>query len=157
RLRLSARDSSVPRQRIARAEPPRSSTARCAPGGNDSGRRSAAGGVTVIDLDAYFRRVGYDGPPAPTLETLRALPALHAAAITFENLNQLMGRPVSVDLAVVQEKILPGGRGGWCFEQNLLFGEALRAIGFPVIDLAARVIWGEAEDAITRRSHRVLL
>jgi N-hydroxyarylamine O-acetyltransferase len=110
----------------------------------------------VLDLDAYFRRIGYDGPRVPTLETLRALHVCHTQAITFENLNPLMGWPVPIDLQSVQEKLVRAGRGGWCFEQNLLFGQALRAIGYTVTDLAARVVWGGDEDAITRRSHMVL-
>jgi N-hydroxyarylamine O-acetyltransferase len=48
------------------------------------------------------------------------------------------------------------GRGGYCFEQNLLLGEALRAIGFVVTNLAARVLWGQPDDAITARSHMLL-
>ncbi len=111
----------------------------------------------VLDLDAYLQRIGYAGPRSPTLETLRVLHARHTEAITFENLNPLMGRPVPLDLASVQEKIVHGGRGGWCFEQNLLFSEALRAIGFRVTDLAARVLWGVEENAVTRRSHMLLL
>lgn len=111
----------------------------------------------MLDLDAYLKRIGYEGPRAPTLETLRALHARHTEAIAFENLNPIMGWPVPHDLAAVQEKIVRGGRGGWCFEQNLLFGQALRALGFQVTDLAARVLWGAGEDAITRRSHMLLL
>jgi N-hydroxyarylamine O-acetyltransferase len=110
----------------------------------------------VFDLSAYLQRIGYDGPRTPTLETLRALQARHTASITFENLNPMMGWPVPIDIDSVQEKIVHGGRGGWCFEQNLLFSQALRAIGFTVTDLAARVLWGGEEDAITRRSHMLL-
>ena len=43
----------------------------------------------TIDLDAYFRRIGYTGPRTATLETLRAIHALHPAAIAFENLDPL--------------------------------------------------------------------
>jgi N-hydroxyarylamine O-acetyltransferase len=110
----------------------------------------------MFDLDAYLRRVGYDGPRVATLDALRNLHARHTQSITFENLNPLVGWPVSVDVDAVQEKIVRGGRGGWCFEQNLLFGQALRAFGFTVTDLAARVLWGGDEEAITRRSHMVL-
>ena len=112
--------------------------------------------LTVLDLDAYLRRIGYDGARVPTFETLRAVQLCHTQSITFENLNALMGWPVPVDLPTVQEKILRRGRGGWCFEQNLLFGHALRAIGFTVTDLAARVLWGSDEQVVTRRSHMAL-
>jgi N-hydroxyarylamine O-acetyltransferase len=47
-------------------------------------------------------------------------------------------------------------RGGYCFEQNLLFSNALQALGFEVHGLAARVLWNAAEDAITKRSHMLL-
>jgi len=110
----------------------------------------------MFDLDAYLRRVRYDGPRVPTLAALRALHARHTQSITFENLSPLMGWPMSVEVDAVQEKIVRGGRGGWCFEQNLLFGQALRAFGFTVTDLAARVLWGGDDEAITRRSHMVL-
>jgi hypothetical protein len=49
--------------------------------------------MSAIDLDAYFARVSYDGPRAPTLDTLRALHRLHPAAIAFENLNPLLIGP----------------------------------------------------------------
>src|SRR6185503_9851001 len=41
----------------------------------------------TIDIDAYLNRIGYGGSRAPTLETLRALHARHAGAISFENLD----------------------------------------------------------------------
>ena len=43
-----------------------------------------------IDLDAYFVRIGYEGPRTPTRDTLHALHALHPAAIAFENLDPLL-------------------------------------------------------------------
>ena len=46
----------------------------------------------MIDLDAYCRRVGYDGPRSATLDTLRALHRLHPQAIAFENLDPLLAR-----------------------------------------------------------------
>ena len=38
-----------------------------------------------VDLDDYFKRIGYDGPREPTLETLRAIAVRHPDAIPFEN------------------------------------------------------------------------
>jgi N-hydroxyarylamine O-acetyltransferase len=47
-------------------------------------------------------------------------------------------------------------RGGWCFEQNLLFARVLEAIGFPVRRLAARVRWNVAPGVVTARSHMLM-
>jgi N-hydroxyarylamine O-acetyltransferase len=83
-----------------------------------------------IDLDAYFRRIGYSGDRAPTLGTLRALLLRHTEAIPFENLNPLLRWPVRLDDASLEQKLVRDGRGGYCFEQNGLFLHVLRSLGF---------------------------
>lgn len=110
---------------------------------------------TGIDLDAYFVRIGYDGPREPTLGVLTAIHAAHPAAIAFENLDPLMGRGVDLDMKAVQEKLIGRGRGGYCFEQNGLFSGALTALGFKVTGLAARVLLNHTPGT-TRRSHMLL-
>jgi N-hydroxyarylamine O-acetyltransferase len=92
-----------------------------------------------LDLDRYFHRIGYQGPDRPTMETLEALHLRHLAAIPFENLDPVLGRPVQLDLANLQAKIVDAGRGGYCFEQNTLFAAVLRDLGFGVSTLEARV------------------
>ena len=110
------------------------------------------------DLPAYFKRIGYSaGSGAPTLEILRALHLHHVQAIAFENLNPISGRPVELDLPSLERKILHEGRGGYCFEQNLLFSHVLRELGFDVHGLAARVMWNAPEDIVRKRSHMLLL
>jgi len=109
----------------------------------------------TIDLDAYFARIGYSGPRNATLETLRALHALHPGSIAFENLDPLMGRRVHLDMGSVQRKLVEGRRGGYCFEQNGLFAEVLSRLGFVVAGLSARVLMGAAPGT-TRRSHMLL-
>ena len=52
--------------------------------------------MTALDLGAYFRRIGYAGGRAATIDTLRALHLLHPQAIAFETLNPLAGWPVAV-------------------------------------------------------------
>ena len=112
-----------------------------------------------LDLDAYLARIGYDGPREPTLAVLRSLHALHPDAIPFENLTPLMDDPApALGLDALQAKLVTGGRGGYCYEQNGLFQAALQALGFAVVPLAARVRWGAAEDAPLRpRTHMLLL
>ncbi len=109
-----------------------------------------------IDLDAYFRRIGYDGPREPTLTVLRDLHHLHPRAIPFENLDVLLGRGVRVDIGSIQDKLVRGRRGGYCFEHNHLFSAVLKALGFEVTDLAARVQWNRPEGAATPRTHRLV-
>ena len=108
------------------------------------------------DLDAYFARVGFDGDAAPTLATLERLHALHPAAIPFENLSPFIGEEVALDLESLQRKLVSSGRGGWCFEQNLLFAAVLRALGFRLTTLAARVRWNAPPDELRPRSHMLL-
>ena len=111
-----------------------------------------------FDLDAYLARIGYSGPRSATIRTLEAVHALHPAIIPFENLNPLLGWPVSLDLDSLQAKLVSGGRGGWCFEHNTLFRHALEAIGFSVTSLAARVLWNAPpNNPIGPRSHMLLL
>jgi N-hydroxyarylamine O-acetyltransferase len=109
-----------------------------------------------IDLDAYLRRIGHAGAIAPELSTLRELAIAHVAAIPFENLNPLLGMPVDLELAALQRKLVQDGRGGYCFEQNLLFAAVLRTLGFEVSGLIARVLWNQPEDAVTAQTHMLL-
>ncbi len=112
----------------------------------------------MFDLDAYLDRLGYTGPHTATLDTLEALHALHPAAIPFENLNPLLRWPVALDVESLQAKMVAGGRGGWCFEQNTLFRHALQSLGFSVTSLGARVIWNTPPDSpVGPRSHMLLL
>ena len=89
------------------------------------------------NLDAYLRRINYSGSIAPTLETLQMLHRQHPAAIAFENLDPLMERPVRLQLSDIEQKLLNERRGGYCFEQNLLFEAVLEAMDYAVTPLAA--------------------
>lgn len=114
--------------------------------------------TTAFDLDAYLERIAYQGPRTTTLHTLESVHALHPAAIPFENLNPLLGWPVALDISSLQTKIVQGGRGGWCFEQNTLLRHALETLGFRITSLAARVLWGAAPGSpVGPRSHMLLL
>jgi len=100
-----------------------------------------------MELSAYFDRIGYSGPRAPDLATLRALMRAHIAAVPFENLDVQLGNRVSVELPAVFEKLVGRRRGGWCFENNGLFGWALGELGFGVRRLSAGVMRAEHGDA----------
>jgi N-hydroxyarylamine O-acetyltransferase len=111
----------------------------------------------MLDLDSYLKRIGYSGPRSPTLATLRALQQQHPFAIPFENLDALLEKPVRLDLPSLEHKLVRSRRGGYCFEQNLLFKHALGALGFAVTALAARVVWERPAGEVRARTHMVLL
>jgi N-hydroxyarylamine O-acetyltransferase len=111
----------------------------------------------MLDLDSYYKRIGYDGPRDATLATLRALQVAHPLAIPFENLDTLAGRPVRLDLGSLERKLVQSRRGGYCFEQNLLFKHVLTALGFAPVALSARVEWQRPAGEVGPRTHMVLL
>jgi N-hydroxyarylamine O-acetyltransferase len=108
-----------------------------------------------IDFDSYFSRIGYLGSAATTLNTLHELQLLHTRAIAFENLDPLMGKPVSLNVADISNKFLNQGRGGYCFEHNIFFQRVLQSLGFSVSALAALPQWNRSEHS--PRIHMVLL
>ncbi|MEQ4618061.1 MAG: arylamine N-acetyltransferase [Corticimicrobacter sp.] len=109
-------------------------------------------------LPAYFEKIGYIGTRAPTLDMLQRIHLLHPLALPFENLDPLLARPVSIDTEAVANKLLgPVRRGGYCFEHNGLLARVLELSGFRITRLAARVLWGMPDQAISPRSHMLLL
>ncbi len=92
----------------------------------------------------YLARIGYPDPepPKPTLATLHALHAAHNRAIPFENLDPVLGIPVAdLGAKALSDKLVTRRRGGYCYEQNGLFGYVLEDLGYRVDRLAGRVIW----------------
>ena len=113
--------------------------------------------TTRIDLDAYLTRIGVPQAHAADLPTLRRVVAGHARAIAFENIDAFTGRTPRLDPAALADKLVDGGRGGWCFEQNLLLRGALDELGFATTGLAARVLWRRPPDApVPPRGHMLL-
>ena len=111
----------------------------------------------AIDLDAYFARIGYGGTRAAAAETLAAIHLHHPRAIPFENLNPLLRWPVRLDASSLEQKLVRDGRGGYCYEHNLLLSHVLRQLGFQVRPLAARVSWNTPEGMVRPRTHMLLL
>ncbi len=88
-------------------------------------------------IEAYLDRIGLAGRADPGLaEVHRA----HATSIAFENFDSFSGTPVSLDLSDLEDKIVARGRGGYCFEHNLLLASALESLGGRQVDpMLARV------------------
>ncbi|CAI8952307.1 arylamine N-acetyltransferase family protein [Pseudomonas serboccidentalis] len=105
----------------------------------------------------YLQRLGFDAPPAPTLETLRQLQLRHTGVFAFENLSTITGAPVLIDLASVEQKVLHGGRGGYCYELNNLFLTLLLELGFEARGISGRVVLAQPEGTWAARTHRLTL
>ncbi len=108
------------------------------------------------DLDAYFARVGYTGSRQPTLDTLHGITRHHATTIPFENLDVLLGRGISLAPEAIFRKLVHAQRGGYCFEQNNLLLLVLRALGYRVTPIGARVRWQIPRDVTPPRTHLFL-
>lgn len=93
----------------------------------------------MLNVPSYLRRINYAGPAAPTPETLREIHRAHLFAVPFENLDIHLGRKIVCDDDSFLQKIVNERRGGFCYELNGAFASLLRAIGFQVTLLSARV------------------
>lgn len=112
--------------------------------------------MSASDLEPYLQRIGLAGPRPLSLDTLVAVHRAHAGAIAWETLDPWLGRPVELTLQALQRKLVQQRRGGYCYEQNLLLGAALRGLGFTVDNLAARVHWNIAPGVTRPRTHMLL-
>jgi len=101
-----------------------------------------------MDIDAYLGRIGLTDRPPPTLEGLKALHRAHLAAIPYENFDVQLGRPVTIAVPAIYDKIVGRRRGGWCYEMNGLFGWALGELGFKVTRATGAVMRAAAGDAV---------
>ncbi len=109
-----------------------------------------------FDIDAYLARISLSVAGPPSLALLRQVISGHSASIPFENLDIVLGRPIRLDIASLQAKLVDSRRGGYCFEQNTLLRAALERMGFGVTGLMARVIRGAPANTITPRTHMLL-
>jgi N-hydroxyarylamine O-acetyltransferase len=94
----------------------------------------------TLDLDAYFERIQWGGATSPNYDTLAGVLRAHMSSIPFENLDVLLGRSIRLDLQGLQEKLVRGHRGGYCFEHGMLFGAVLEQLGFKPVRHTARVV-----------------
>ncbi len=90
--------------------------------------------VTPIpDIRAYLDRIGVGEIEKPDLENLDLLIRQHQYNVTFENLDVYLGKKtVSLLIDDLFDKIVVRKRGGFCFEQNALFCQLLRGLGYHV-------------------------
>lgn len=107
-----------------------------------------------MNLEEYFKRTGFqDSVKQLDLETLKSIHKKYVLSVPFENLSIHCGERITADLEDIYDKIVRNNRGGWCFENNYLFGWVLRKLGFDVTMLGARVYL--LEDFYLTESHLI--
>ncbi|MDR1572859.1 MAG: arylamine N-acetyltransferase, partial [Clostridiales Family XIII bacterium] len=94
---------------------------------------------------AYLARIRATRPARPDREALNALILAHQLAVPFENLDIFAGRPVSLAVGDIADKMIRRRRGGYCFELNAGFYSLLRALGYDAFPIAGGVVLGEGE------------
>ncbi|CAN9506787.1 unnamed protein product [Ophioblennius macclurei] len=109
-----------------------------------------------MNLQEYFKKIGFHGSyDALDLSTLKLIHKQHVMSVPFENLSIHCGETITTDLQVIFDKIVRSQRGGWCMENNLLFGWALREMGYDTTTLGARVFNDSIQDFGPAESHLI--
>src|SRR6202158_4322853 len=112
--------------------------------------------AAAMDVQAYLRRIDYQGSLTPDIDLLRSLHRAHLFTVPFENLDIHLGREIVCDEGRILRKIVNEKRGGFCYELNGAFAALLRALGFRVTLLSCRVAredgrYGPQFDPLTLR------
>ena len=96
--------------------------------------------LTKEERDRYLELLGMEEPAAADLDYLDRLVFAHQCTVSFENLDPMAGKMVSLATKDLYDKIVVRGRGGFCFEMNSIFCRLLKACGFDVYGCRARVV-----------------
>ena len=108
-----------------------------------------------ISLKNYVLDLGLTIPKSLDLAFVKALQTAHISRYSFNSLAVVMGEDISLDLEDISQKIVQNGLGGYCFEHNKLTFELLRAVGYDVTLIMARVLNNKEIDV--PRTHRLTL
>lgn len=99
--------------------------------------------LTDTQIDAYFKRIGFEGRVTNSKHTLDELVLAHQCTIPFETvtLHRRGGKP-RLETELIFEKVVERELGGYCFELNKLFEELLASLGFEVRPALSRAVRG---------------
>ncbi|WP_436843206.1 arylamine N-acetyltransferase family protein [Streptomyces narbonensis] len=101
---------------------------------------SAPAAPALLDVSAYLARIGARRPVRADAAALRELHVRHLLSVPFENLSIHLGEDILLDEKALVDKVVGDRRGGFCYELNTAFAVLLRALGYRVSLLQARVV-----------------
>jgi N-hydroxyarylamine O-acetyltransferase len=105
----------------------------------------------------YLHRLQVNKTENPSYSFLSKLQEQHLFTVPFENLDIHQGNKIVIDEDRIYEKIVIGGRGGFCYELNGIFCWLLRSLSFTVSMVSARVYITTKERFTPEFDHMVLL
>ncbi|KAL7898839.1 hypothetical protein HDV63DRAFT_397330 [Trichoderma sp. SZMC 28014] len=112
-------------------------------------------------LTRYLEHISYPRSqhPSDELQFLKELQAHHLARVPFESisLHYSPHRTLSVDADDLFQKVVEKSRGGYCTEMNTIFGDMMRALGFNVLSIGARVKPGPVYLGMTHSANIVTI
>ncbi|PON26589.1 N-acetyltransferase [Trichoderma gamsii] len=112
-------------------------------------------------LTRYLEHISYPRSrhPRDELQFLKELQAHHLARVPFESisLHYSPHRTLSVDADDLFQKVVEKSRGGYCVEMNTIFGDMMRALGFNVLSIGARVKPGPVYLGMTHSANIVTI
>ena len=109
--------------------------------------------MTEGQIQAYLARLGIFETVPRTLAGLGRIQLAHKIMVPFENLDIVAGRPLSLDLHHLYDKIVVRRQGGVCAELNTLYNWLLYSMGFAVTSYNARML---SPPTYLFRRHRIL-
>ena len=95
--------------------------------------------MNQTQVQAYLKRINYQGNIGATLKTLSQLQYSHLLSVPFENLDIHTNRVIELNTSRFYEKVVQNNRGGFCYELNGLYNELLLSLGFKTKMISARV------------------
>lgn len=106
-------------------------------------------------IQGYLDDLGLLAPSERSLSFVEQLQSQHVARYSFNSLAVLLKQNLPLELEAVSEKLVERKLGGYCFEHNKLIFETLKALGYDVKLVMARVLNNRPIEA--PRTHRVTL
>ncbi len=88
--------------------------------------------MDVATRDRLLDRIELDSAPSADADGLRTVQRAFVSHVPFEDLAVQLGESGSLDPERLVERVLEGGRGGYCFEVNTVLLTLLVALGFEV-------------------------
>lgn len=111
-----------------------------------------------MNSEEYLERIGFHGSMDKLdLGTLKLIHKQHVMSVPFENLSIHCGERITMDIEAIFNKIVRCSRGGWCLENNLLFGWLMRELGYNTTMLGSRVLGDNECDHETHLINKVVI